>query len=185
MSTFSARSTHHAHHDHPRVVVAAAVLLVLDGLRNVSLFGAVAAGVDIPAPVIIGQTTVGVIELAVAVGVGGCTGGLAPPPSSLRHCPWRSRGDGRRHRPEQRREVPRRHRGGGCVSASSQSRSTPTPVAPTPERGPTNVPGPGTPCSGTRPRHGCRVRRAPNINRTERTCYVRLSDGCRTPTRDV
>lgn len=68
MSTFSARSTHH---DHPRVVVAAALLLVLDALRNFSLLGAVAAGVDIPVPVIIGQTTLGVIELAVAIGVWG------------------------------------------------------------------------------------------------------------------
>jgi hypothetical protein len=71
MSTFSARRTPHTHHDHPRVVVLAAALLVLDASRNFSLLGAAAAGVDIPSPVIVGQTTLGVIELVVAAGVWG------------------------------------------------------------------------------------------------------------------
>ena len=71
MSTFSARRTHHVHHDHPRVVVLAAVLLVLDALRNFSLLAAVAAGVDIPGPVIVSQATLGVLELVVAAGVWG------------------------------------------------------------------------------------------------------------------
>lgn len=70
MSMFTAQRTHHAHHphhDHPRIVVGAAVLLVLDALRNFSLLAAVAAGVNIPDPVIGGQTSLGVLELAVAV----------------------------------------------------------------------------------------------------------------------
>ncbi|UZJ25778.1 hypothetical protein RHODO2019_04870 [Rhodococcus antarcticus] len=49
----------------------AAVLLVLDAVRNVSLLAAVAAGVDIPAAVVISQVALGVVELAVAAGVWG------------------------------------------------------------------------------------------------------------------
>lgn len=49
----------------------AVALLVLDALRNFSLLGAVAAGVDIPGPVIIGQSTLGVLELVVAAGAWG------------------------------------------------------------------------------------------------------------------
>ncbi len=68
MSTFSARNIHY---DHPRIVVAAAGLLVLDALQNFLLLPAVAAGVDVPAPVVIGQAALGALELAVAVGVWG------------------------------------------------------------------------------------------------------------------
>jgi hypothetical protein len=71
MSTFTAGRPHHAHHDRPRLVVVAAVLLVLDAVRNVSLLAAVAAGVDIPAAVVISQVALGVVELAVAAGVWG------------------------------------------------------------------------------------------------------------------
>lgn len=67
MSTFSARHTQYAHQDHPRSVVAAAALLVLDALRNFSLLAAFAAGVNFPGPVIGGQTTLGVVELGVSV----------------------------------------------------------------------------------------------------------------------